>query len=76
MKSLEKLTLEAFRQRLEIRFRRERRMKRLKLIANIVLASAITGLIPFSIKTMMDQSVDTPMTGPGKVYLESPKNPD
>lgn len=76
MKSLEKLTLEAFRQRLEIRFRRERRMKRLKLIANIVLASAITGLIPFSIKTMADQSPDTPMTGPGKVYLESPDNPD
>ena len=59
MKHIEKLTLETFRQRLEVRFKKERQIKRLKLIAHVVLVSAIAGLIPLSIKTMVDQSSAT-----------------
>lgn len=45
--------IEAFRQRLEIRFQHERRVKRLKVVLGILAASALAVSLPLFISTQL-----------------------
>lgn len=45
--------IEAFRQRLEIRFQHDRRVKRLKVVMGVLMASALVVSVPLVISTQL-----------------------
>lgn len=54
--------IEAFRQRLEIRFQQERRVKRLKVVMGVLVASALAVSLPLFINAQLSHG--TPESSP------------
>lgn len=65
-------SIEAFRQRLEKRFHRDRILKRCKLVAGVVLASVMAMTVPLAVRSVVNDTSIPPLEGPGKWYLSFP----
>lgn len=64
--------IEAFRTRLEIRFRRDRIFRRCKVLMGVVLASTLSVALPYGLRAV-DSPPPTPIEGPGKWYMSLPQ---
>lgn len=65
--------VEAFRHRLEARFRRDRILKRCKIVFGVALASTLVVAVPFMLRTTVSESSLPSIEGPGKWYLSLPR---